>query len=826
MRTTMKSLMLLALFASVTCSAQVYYDYVTYTPSSFGPTEGEVQAYGIDRFFTHGADNEPLPTSCEHIYPNKGDNVAWGGARIIAGLLDMYKATGDDQFLSRLTELADLVFSCRLDIANASTGQSQIDTYRNSSFIPAWPSYSYTYPRFTENVSHVVHTAAFTYAVARFVRLVREKGLTAYATKASQYLGWLQESMEAFDSERDTNGVYFYPETSAGGAWKIWNNANSYTNATNVVLPMNMQTTIGLAFLELSAVPGLSSTKRTDYRHRAQALASYFKNKLESTANGGYRWRYWDWGTGGTCNVEDIADHVPELVQGQSVTCPSMSWEDVSHAAVDIEFAVAAVALDLRASEAINAPPVFTATDLRGFANTLIGRVKTPSGQPCGDVDCESGVNTANSPDVVFWMTLAQYDARVYIWLAGLLGSTPYQYVDPNTPKLDRYYQGYAAYLKMKYSPTLHPINRDTQTDVRVFVGDFGGNSATDLLQHIQGVGWRLLIADGNNFNVSYVGDAQFGDFQFTGDFNGDGRTDLLQYVGSAGWRVLAAHPATGPAEKHRLDTPAIWSTAGSGGAAGRHVIGDFKYAGTGPHYQDLAYHEGTAWRVLVSTGNSFDVEQWSVAGAGVGGTQRVADIYTANSFGSDLIYHTGSSWRSLLSWNYSGTWRFDDYTSVATAAGSEMHSADFTGDGRDDVLRYLSSGSSGSGWYLLSSQSYGFPGFQWTLADSLWSNAGAGVSGSSLIGHFNADTLSDLAYYLDIPGQRGWRVFLSNGTSLLAPSIWTPAGPGEAVRVGDFTGDGLSDLAQYVDDLGGWRVLRSTGTSFQDMMWNGALGL
>jgi hypothetical protein len=56
---------------------------------------------------------------------------------------------------------------------------------------------------------------------------------------------------------------------------------------------------------------------------------------------------------------------------------------------------------------------------------------------------------------VVYWMPLARYDTRVYIWLASLLNSAPYQYVDPTTAKSDRYYQGYAAFLKMKYSPAL-----------------------------------------------------------------------------------------------------------------------------------------------------------------------------------------------------------------------------------------------------------------------------------------------------------------------------------------------------------------------------------
>lgn len=825
-------------------------------PSSFGPTQDEVEFYKINTYiFEHeetGVDYVDNPAgymdACQRLYPDpargegmQGENIAWLEARVILGLLDMYKATGNDDFLEQIVVHADRIFNCRLDRRNQTLGQALSDTQRNVVSFKGWPTYSYFFPLSTANrVSHSVHSGYFVYALAKFVRYVRERNITTFLPKANEYVPLLQESLEAFDSERDSNGLYVFPGTT-NRPWKIWVDAQTYINATNVVQPINMQAAMGSALLEMQAiscpVPGtdncLSSAERSSYRVRATQIANYIHGQLTlNSVSDSYTWPYWHWDAG-TC-TEDTTDTQPETVANGVATCTTISVEDVSHAAMDVDFVVSSVTENLG---------VFTPTDLRRFAHTLVSVVRLPANPHLvrSTVDGLGGF-TDSSPDVVYWMALAQYDAGVYTWLSDLLDEAdisplatgPQGYLPDSTgKKFDRDYQGYAAYLKMKYSPALHPVNLDTQTQEHTFVGDFGGTSAKDVLQHINGIGWRLLISNGTNFDVSFVSPSSVPDVEFPllGDFNGDARSDLLFYdslAATPGWYVRLAEPAPNTSQKHRLGAAVLWSTAGSGGTSARHVVGDFKFSGSGNHLDDLAYYvSGSGWRVLASNGSAFSTEQWSTAGSGVDLTQRAADVYVANAYGRDLLYYTGSAWRALLAWSSSGTWRFDDYTSAAATQGTEIHTADFTQDGRDDMLRYLSSGPSGSGWYVIPSSSYGFPGSTWSFTESRWSSAGMGVAGSSIIGDFNNDQLPDLAYYTDVLGQSGWRVFLNNsGTGFAQPSLWSPAGQGTSARGADVTGDNRTDIIQYVDDLGGWRVLKSTGSALSDEMWYGPRGL
>jgi hypothetical protein len=165
-----------------------------------------------------------------------------------------------------------------------------------------------------------------------------------------------------------------------------------------------------------------------------------------------YSWPYWSW-EAGDCR-EDVTDSQPETVTvGGRAECTVRNAEDVSHAAMDVDLAIASVEDRLG---------VFTTRDLRRLANTLLQVVRDPLAphSPRGSVDGKEPYNV-NSPDVVYWMGLARHDLRVYDWLSDLLDEAD---IDPNpfvtkgyVPnargfKHDRDYQGYAAFLKAKYA--------------------------------------------------------------------------------------------------------------------------------------------------------------------------------------------------------------------------------------------------------------------------------------------------------------------------------------------------------------------------------------
>ncbi len=417
-------------------SAPAYRAAIPYRESRGGPTRDEVESYRINTFIFADAKGvpyteRPYSDPCYRIYPNQGENVAWLEARVILGLLDMHEATGDPAFLEQIVVHADRVFDCRLDRRNRQLAPRppMLDTQRNSATFAGWPTWSYTHPRATTNhVSHSVHTAYFVYAVARFVRFVEQRKVEAFRGKAREYLPLLEQSIAAFDAERNEQGLYVFPPSADRGPWRIYVSANEYIDATNLVQPLNMQAAMGLAYCELQGVPGLGAAQRIEYRERATKIARYFRGQLQrNRKRDSYVWPYWS------------------LEPGNA--------EDVSHAAIDVDFAVATV--DARLG-------VFTQIDLRRFANTLLKVVRDPRAphSPRSSVD-GTGPRNDDSADVVYWMGLARYDRRVYDWLSDLLDQRD---LDPSPAivrgfvanaqgfKYDRDYQAYAARLKFKYA--------------------------------------------------------------------------------------------------------------------------------------------------------------------------------------------------------------------------------------------------------------------------------------------------------------------------------------------------------------------------------------
>ena len=413
-----------------------YQATIPYRALPGGPSQDEVELYRINTFVF--ADSKGVPYAerpyadpCYRLYPNQGENVAWLEARVILGLLDMHEATGDPAFLEQIVVHADRVLNCRLDRRNQQLAPAPpaFDTHRKSATFAAWPTWSYTSPRAPGNhVSHSVHTAYFVYAVARFVRFVEQRKVAAFRDKAREYLPLLEQSVAAFDAERNEQGLYVFPPSAAGGPWRIYVDQNEYIDATNIPQPLNMQAAMGLAFCELQGIPGLGEAERREYRARATRIARYFRSQLRrDRQHNSYVWSYWAW------KPADV--------------------EDVSHAAIDVDFAIATVDAKLG---------IFTATDLTRFANTLLKVVRDARSPhlPRASVDGRNPP-TDDSADVVYWMNLARHDRRVYDWLSELLDQrdidpapTIVKGFTPNAAgfKYDRDYQAYAARLKFKYS--------------------------------------------------------------------------------------------------------------------------------------------------------------------------------------------------------------------------------------------------------------------------------------------------------------------------------------------------------------------------------------
>lgn len=116
---------------------------------------------------------------------------------------------------------------------------------------------------------------------------------------------------------------------------------------------------------------------------------------------------------------------------------------------------------------------------------------------------------------------------------------------------------------------------------------------------------------------------------------------------------------------------------------------------------------------------------------------------------------------------------------------GPKWHVGDFTGDGKDDLLRWAN--SSGGAEVLKSNGSSKF------LDPNQWTAQVLLEGEDWIVGNFNGDSKDDIAFYRS---GIGFFVLLSTGSSFSSPQIWTTESEnGYGWLIGDFDGDGSDDL-------------------------------
>ncbi len=294
------------------------------------------------------------------------------------------------------------------------------------------------------------------------------------------------------------------------------------------------------------------------------------------------------------------------------------------------------------------------------------------------------------------------------------------------------------------------------------------------------------------------------------GDFNGDGTADLFG-AENGYWSVWPADPETGQSGAP-VAIPAPVGTDGSGLAL------DFN----GDGFTDLLARAsaGAGWVAYLapgSAGGGFAARDTGVASAGNGATAALdidADGY------DDLVYlRNGTAW---LRRNLGGAFGPETPAGIGSArapytaaqgADGWLTSADFDGDGREDLLVARSRDAAGSlVWEAYLSSGAGFdPQPIATLGSTT-------TDDDVIVLDMNGDGLSDVlrregAYWVPYVS-RGTASGTTGGLVAASCSDPLPAGSAEKTTVVDYDGDGRADLLKP-HGSSGWRVYRSDGECF-----------
>lgn len=285
-------------------------------------------------------------------YTNDTGTLAWAEAYILLGYMEMYRATRERDYLRRLVDHFDRVLRNRDDMRGI------VDVYAGKP-LAGWGSQKYTKGKW-----HVwiVHTGMITLAPAEFVQLVRsDRWLQReFGAKAQEYRQRIEECI------RDTDNYWRDGPAEEEGYY--------YSPYIHDVLPLNQQNAMGSVLIEMWRATG-----QRRFRDRAEKLARFFRNRLRTRDACCYDWSYW-----------------PKLTQD------GKGSEDISHASLNVEFAVRCVADGI----------VFDRKDATRFANTWLLKVRRADGTWAGEVSGR-GDGSAYMPGAGgMWLSLCRVVPR------------------------------------------------------------------------------------------------------------------------------------------------------------------------------------------------------------------------------------------------------------------------------------------------------------------------------------------------------------------------------------------------------------------------------
>ena len=290
--------------------------------------------------------------------------LAWGESYVMSGLAAMFRATGDPYYLDRLARHSDAALAQRDDARG-------VNDYRGVSEA-CWQNTHYQ----TDNQAYcyAVHSGMIAHPIAEFARLVKTADLenelaydgVTFGDKALAFEQAAREVVAAHDDQWNDAGYYIFRSDA------------SFLTYAGRDLPLNQSNAMGRLLLVLHDLTG-----EAEYLQKARAMGTRFKAQLSS-----YRWNYW----GGEYRAYG---------------------EDISHAAVNVDFAVMLADRGL----------VFTDADMIGFSDTFMNSIYLDDGTFSDFVGGGSTNKASYRPQIGRWARLTPWRTAVYTAIRDLYDS-------------------------------------------------------------------------------------------------------------------------------------------------------------------------------------------------------------------------------------------------------------------------------------------------------------------------------------------------------------------------------------------------------------------
>jgi hypothetical protein len=289
---------------------------------------------------------------------NEAASLAWGESYVLSSLAAMYRVTNHPMYLDRLAEHVDALLMQRDDARG-------VMDWRGVSGA-CWRNISYQSPT---PYCYAVHTGMLVTPMLEFVVAVESSPWAEQASydgetlanKADRYLQAAQESIAFHEFEWNDAGYYVFSDVPN-------------LDAAGQVQPLNQSNALGRAHILLAALTG-----DADQLAKATALATRFRAQITTGGDGALLWNY---GAGAYASP----------------------GEDISHAAINVDFAV------LAAQHGI----VFTEDDLAAFATTFRERVYVDDATFADHVGGGSTNDDSYRAQIGRWLVLAPWSATTY----------------------------------------------------------------------------------------------------------------------------------------------------------------------------------------------------------------------------------------------------------------------------------------------------------------------------------------------------------------------------------------------------------------------------